>query len=134
MAREPTPIPDDLMPKTVPARGLSSTTLDKLEDEIAEHVSTIKTTATQEQELMQDRPAAAPATPYVPATPYAPAPRPATAVIPNQPQHQSALDFQFNGKSLRVTATCNTDAEALSLSDLLTKVAPFLAKADPPRE
>jgi hypothetical protein len=130
MAREPIPIPDEFMPKTVPSRGLTSVALDQLEDEIAEHVNTIKATTTQEPEPMQDRPAPAPAAPVSAYAP--PPPRPVSTAIQNMPGPQSPasqMEIQFNGRTLRVNSTCNTDVEATQLIGALTALVPFLTKA-----
>jgi hypothetical protein len=127
MARDPAPIPDEFFPAVIPRRPASP--IDALEDEIAKHIDTIKTTATQEQAPMQDRPASA--TPPPSASPYAPPPpRPvATATIQNmppQPPPASQMDVRFNGKTLILSATCNTSAEAERVIETLTPLSKLL--------
>jgi hypothetical protein len=103
-----------------------------LEDEIAEHVNTIKTTTTQEQVPMQDRPAPAAPSPPI-ASAYAPPPRPvpspASTAIQNMPSPQqpaSQMDVRFNGKTLILSATCNTSAEAERVIETLTPLSKLL--------
>jgi hypothetical protein len=127
MARDPAPIPDEFLPTVVPRRPAPA--LDALEDEIAEHINAMKSTATKEQAPMQDRPA--PATPPPPASPYAPPPpRPvATATIQNmppQPPPASQMDVRFNGKTLILSATCNTSAEAERVIETLQPLSKLL--------
>jgi hypothetical protein len=127
MARDPAPIPDDFLPTVVPRRPASA--IDALEDEIAEHIHTMKSTTTKEQAPMQDRPA--PATPPPPASPYAPPPpRPVSipTAIQNQPQPPPAsqMDVRFNGKTLILSATCNTSAEAERVIETLQPLSKLL--------
>jgi hypothetical protein len=124
MARDPAPIPDEFLPTVVPRRPSS---LDALEDEIAEHINAMKSTATKEPEPMQDRPTAAapPPSAYAP-----PQPRPVSipTAIQNQPQPPPAsqMDVRFNGKTLILSATCNTSAEAERVIETLQPLSKLL--------
>jgi hypothetical protein len=129
MARDPAPIPDEFFPTVIPRRPID--VIDALEDEIAKHIDTIKTTATQEQVPMQDRPAPAapsPPSPYAPPQPR-PVPSPASTAIQNMPSPQqpaSQMDVRFNGKTLILSATCNTSAEAERVIETLTPLSKLL--------
>jgi hypothetical protein len=127
------PLPDYLKPKEVgiPPRPGREAALAAVETELAgmiasDHPAT-ETPTMQERTSSNGNP---------PAAPYQapPPPRPmGTATIPNMPgpqQPASAMEIQFNGKTLRVNSTCNTDIEATQLIGALTALVPFLAKKE----